>query len=240
MAYFALNTSDRLSLQNSLIDAMQQCGMEPAVLYNVAGTLVWTFNRSAKVQKMTLNNDAEKRPAFYYGDSHTGGGNLSNQVMVTGVPGGEAFGNWWFVANADACAIVIKSNVSYATMFWAKADTNELIGLLDSGIWASASVRYVPTGAAIYLSGAPYFGSFLLKNSSGAYYYSCDIFVVDSGGKLLHASVGGLKWLCRDRSYVAGLEVYGNDVVLTGGTPDLPVGWVAPTLYMPGGASWSP
>jgi len=240
MAYFALNTSDRLSLQNSLIDAMQQCGMEPTVLYNVAGTLVWTFNRSAKVQKMTLNTDSEKRPSFYYGDSHTGGGNLSNQVMVTGVPGGEAFGNWWFVANADACAIVIKSSASYATMFWAKADTNELIGMIDSGVWTSASVRYVPTGAAIYLSGAPYFGSFLLKNSSGAYYYSCDIFVVDSGGKLLHASVGGLKWLCRDRSYVAGLEVYGNDVVLTGGTPDLPVGWVAPTLYMPGGASWSP
>ncbi len=240
MAYFTLDTSSMLALQNSLIAAMQSCGMSPSVLYQSGGTLVWTFNRSAKVQKMILNSDAEKRPAFYYGDSHTGGGNLSNQVTVASAPGAESFSYWWFVANADACAVVIKSGGSYATVFWAKASTYEIIGLLDSGIWPSASVRYVPTAAAIYLSGAPNFGSYLLKNSSGTYYYCCDIFVVDSGGRLMHNSVSGLKWLCRDRSYVSGLEVYGNDVVLTGGTPDLPASWTAPTLYMPGGASWTP
>jgi hypothetical protein len=242
MAVFTLDATNRATIFSSLLSAMSASGMSPVVVYQSAGTLVWSSNRSAKLIRLDLNNDADKRPTLIYGDSHTGGGSLSNAVTV--LPGitGDTYANWWFVANETSYAMVAKAPATprQLTMFFSKTSATppvEVIGACGAG---SPSVRYVPSGAAIYLSGAPYHGSFAIKNAAQSYYMMCEALGLDSGYGLLFTGLSGLRLLCRDSTYVAGMEVYGNDAVLPGGTVSLPGGYTLPSLYMPNGASWTP
>jgi len=242
MAVFTLDATDRAALFNSLIGAMSASGMSPVVVYQSDYTLVWSSNRSAKLIRLDLNNDTDRRPTLIYGDSHTGGGSLSNAIIVLAVGWTGWFANWWFVANETSHAIVAKSPSSshQLSMFFSKTSTTppvEVIGACGPG---TAAVRYVANNAAIYLSGAPYHGSFAIKNATQSYYMACEALGLDSGYGLLFTSLSGLKLLCRDSVYVAGMEVYGNDAVLPGGTVSLPGAYTLPSLYVPNGASWTP
>jgi hypothetical protein len=241
MAVFTLDATSRATLFSSLLSAMSASGMSPVTVYQSAGTLVWSSNRSAKLIRLDLNSDAEKRPTLIYGDSHTGGGSLSNAVTVLTVAT-DAFVNWWFVANETSYAMVAKAPATsrQLAMFFSKTSATpsvEVIGACGTG---SPSVRYVANGAAIHLSGAPYHGSFTIKNATQSYYMACEALGLDSGYGLLFTALSGLKLLCRDSGYTSGMEVYGNDAVLPGGAVSLPGGYTLPSLYMPNGASWTP
>ena len=238
---YTLDTSSASAVVTSLLSGLNNSGILNQTLYQSGGTVVFTTNRSAKVHKLVVGGDVTKHPNWYYGDSHTGGGNLSGQVTIS-TCGSETWANWWLVTGPVAWAVVMKAPATsrYGTFFFSKAGTNEVMGALDEGVFSSASVRWVPTGVAIYLTGAPYCGTFALKTGDGAYYYTVPVIGVDSTYRLLFNGLSDLVWLCRDRGYVSGLEVYGDDVVLTGGTPDLPGTWVSPVLYFPGAATWTP
>jgi hypothetical protein len=242
MAVFTLDATNRATLFNSLLSAMSASGMSPVVVYQSAGTLVWSSNRSAKLIRMDLNSDTDRRPTLIYGDSHTGGGSLSNAVTVLTGVGTGTFANWWFVANETSHAIVTKSpSTSHQlSMFFSKTSATPPVEVIGACGVGSPSVRYVANGGAIYLSGAPYHGSFAIKNAAQSYYMACEALGLDSGYGSLFTGLSDLKLLCRDSVYVAGMEVYGNDVVLPGGTVSLPGAYTLPSLYMPNGASWTP
>jgi len=238
--YFALDVTSRQALYDSLIDAMGQCGMNPQVLARTDDYIVFTFNRSPKVFRLAVWPWDRLVPSFFFGDSHTGGGNLENiRYVLWDVPTDVTWESWYFIANEDACAIVVKAGAfRYATIAWASygTDSKPLVFAISNSGKTSA---YDANGQAIALA-APYRGLYLIKTTDGGYYYSAPVIGTASTGELLFASANGIKWLCRDGSAISGLEIYGNDIVGTAGNIYYPYSYTLPPLLFPNAATWEP
>lgn len=245
MAVYTLDSTNRSTLFSSFIAALQNAGVYGGTLNQTASDLYFTLapSRSALYYRLTYGSDTDKRPALYYGTGYSGG-SLVNQRTVLSI-GDHSWSSHWVVVGPVTIGYLAKSTGS-AHLCWFVGDfgssETEVVGGCSSATSSlTAAVYWTATHSASFISSLSVRGvASAVKNESGSHYMKMPPVLLDSSFRILATTAGDLFLLCREPSFVAGLEVYGDDVVLCGGTVGQPSPYTVLPFYIAGGYSWRP
>ncbi|WP_347243858.1 hypothetical protein, partial [Thermogutta sp.] len=183
------------------------------------------------------NSDTEKRPSLYYGTGYSNGALVDQRTAL--IITSDLYGSHWCIVGAVTVAYLAKSAQStQCAWFITKADdvsNTEIIGAVRTSSGTS-NIYWTNGHVTAYIASLSILGvSAGLLTSDGQYYLRAKPVVVSSTGALLSTSLSDLWILCRPASFVGGIEIYGDDVVLCSGSVTNPAAYNVQPLYVVGG-----